>query len=82
MKEPTVGRKGEKMATWFYCVEISGTSLQGYPYVYKEDGTITPDNLKFPSVEDVINHIKDSHTPKTEMGNAIGSVVLIAFNKI
>ena len=74
---------GEKMTTWFYCVEITGVTLHGHQYVYKKDGIITSDHFNnLHSVEDVINHIKDSHTPKTEMGNAIGSVALIAFNKI
>ncbi|CAM3852319.1 hypothetical protein BS639_24510 [Rouxiella silvae] len=70
------------MATWFYCAEVTGTNLQGYPYTYKKDGTITSDDFNLHSVDDVINHIKDSHVPKTEMGNAIGTVVLIAFNKV
>jgi len=65
------------MTTYFYCVEIS----QGHQ-VYKKDGTITSDDLNLHSAKDVIDHIKDSHTPKTQMGNAIGTAVLVAFNKI
>ncbi|GKP25201.1 hypothetical protein NUBL19415_49820 [Klebsiella pneumoniae] len=37
-------------------------------HIYKKDGTVTSAHLNFHSVEDVINHIKDSHTPKTDMG--------------
>jgi len=70
--------KGKKMTTWFYCVEITCSNLQGGDYTYKEDGTITSSD----SVEDVINHIKDINTQKTKMGNALGKAVLIAFNKV